>query len=350
MDKHNMIGANFENLSQRYLYSVLATFPSFVFNKQCGVDEVSQRHSYEYMYNAIQSIYHNPALIDMPEYPDRYDGQGDRDEFLREYHSVESKFVWFAELLAMIGKTGTLEKDVLFIPQSLKMKKSIGILESIGLTVKEARDNQYAVHCEEYPRMFSAWKKLAAREGIGQTKYCRDFICNLYDDDHAQTALMLFEPLLEDGEALALIDTYCAEHGFSLSNGKGRYMIAEWLKKHPRQKRSRVQINFFWGKQNQIYINVLLPEIQEILTRFDTYDDSLRKTLVDITMKCNGCQFCLQTDKTKEKDIANQKIVYDGTSYSICTLFPIASMHSISFQTAKDLTRLFDYADGLMTK
>lgn len=343
-------GNRFSNLSQRYIYSIVATFPSYRFNKECGVDETAQCQMHGFLSDLVQLIYEQPSLIDMPDVPDSYDGEWEnRDEFLKNCRKVESKFVCFVELLTVIGIKGNVENDSMIVPISPKIKKNLSVLEAIGLNITES-DKSYIIQSGGYPKIFEAWKALSLQEYKTKTVYLRNVIRNIYDKNETYTAEEIFGELLPNREALSVFDHYFSTNGYTLSNGKQVHMIAEWLKEYPKEKRSRFQVNFAWTKYNPINFTFMMPEIKGVMDHFDEFSDEMKRTFIDMANLCSGCRFCLQTDKTKTKSIECKKVVFEGKDYTVCTLFPLGQKTEVDLVTADSITQMFSLADSIASK
>jgi hypothetical protein len=59
-----------------------------------------------------------------------------------------------------------------------------------------------------------------------------------------------------------------------------------------------------------------------LLTDFNTMGNDLQQFIISRTKICNGCKYCIQTDKTNTRPFAIINVNYEKKSYQLCTYFP----------------------------
>lgn len=342
----NMVGATFPSLAQRVIYPFIATYPSPSYHQSCGVSEEAQMQSYKYMKQMLHILYETPSIIHMPAYSDAYDGLGDRNEFLSNYRKVEAKLYRFLELLVEISARGEVTDSDITVPYSLKINKNKEILNAIGLTVECIEKKVFRIVCPDYPLVFQAWKKLATQPYTVKTRFLTFFLLNKYQEDHETNMEKLFGSFVESPKALRLLDDFFGSHGFSLNC----HMGVTWEKIYPHKKKARFDVNFKGAKQYQIMYSVIIPEFNTILDHFDDFDDETKQTMLEITTGCYNCRFCVQTDKTGEKDIVCRSVEYQGRRFVLCTLFPLYALPTVNDKSAMCLCKLFEFVDKLLSQ
>ncbi|MCL1795809.1 MAG: hypothetical protein FWG37_02845 [Clostridia bacterium] len=58
------------------------------------------------------------------------------------------------------------------------------------------------------------------------------------------------------------------------------------------------------------------------LEAFDSMGAELQAFVAGRTKKCNGCNYCVQTDKTGSRPLAHVPVTHDGKEHRLCTYFP----------------------------
>ncbi len=65
-----------------------------------------------------------------------------------------------------------------------------------------------------------------------------------------------------------------------------------------------------------------IPRMKDILTAFDSIPARVQSFIVARTKKCDGCRYCVQTDKTGKRPLANLPVSYNGRELRLCPYFP----------------------------
>jgi len=70
------------------------------------------------------------------------------------------------------------------------------------------------------------------------------------------------------------------------------------------------------------YFSLRVPMLKELLARFGEMDDELKSFVVQANRNCDGCRYCVQTDKTGKRPLICVRVRHDEKSYALCPLFP----------------------------
>jgi hypothetical protein len=62
--------------------------------------------------------------------------------------------------------------------------------------------------------------------------------------------------------------------------------------------------------------------LKTYLTAFDEMNEKTRNFVISHTKKCDGCRYCVQTDKTGSRPLAIVKASHEGKNYNLCPYFP----------------------------
>jgi hypothetical protein len=65
-----------------------------------------------------------------------------------------------------------------------------------------------------------------------------------------------------------------------------------------------------------------VPRMKEILAAFDTLPPRVQDLVVARTKRCDGCRYCVQTDKTGKRPLATVPVRYGDRELRLCPYFP----------------------------
>ncbi|MDR0399383.1 MAG: hypothetical protein LBH51_00390, partial [Treponema sp.] len=75
--------------------------------------------------------------------------------------------------------------------------------------------------------------------------------------------------------------------------------------------------------RNPVVLGLCIPNgLKTYLNAFDLVDEKTRGFVIDRTKKCDGCGYCIQTDKTGSRPLAHIPVDYEGKKYNLCPYFP----------------------------
>ena len=62
--------------------------------------------------------------------------------------------------------------------------------------------------------------------------------------------------------------------------------------------------------------------MKRYLDAFDEMDAQIQSFVMAHTKKCDGCRYCVQTDKTGKRPFAFVTVAYQRKEYALCPYFP----------------------------
>jgi hypothetical protein len=62
--------------------------------------------------------------------------------------------------------------------------------------------------------------------------------------------------------------------------------------------------------------------LKDYLNVFDSMNEKLQKFVIAHTKKCDGCRYCVQTDKTGSRPLVYVKVNHEQNEYNLCPYFP----------------------------
>ncbi len=68
--------------------------------------------------------------------------------------------------------------------------------------------------------------------------------------------------------------------------------------------------------------SICIPSMKKLLDFFDDMEDDLKQFILLMTKKCDGCRYCVQTDKTGTRPKAHISVIRKNTQYLLCPYFP----------------------------
>lgn len=106
----NMVGKDFQNVSQRVIYSIIASFDEFQTITTKEADDKSQKQMYDFLWNFAISIYNDPSILKLPLDKDECeDRTADSKHYLETrkiMRKISKQIEDFYTMLMDIGQTG----------------------------------------------------------------------------------------------------------------------------------------------------------------------------------------------------------------------------------------------------
>jgi len=324
---------NFQSLEQRMVHTYLDTFPPFV-PAGPGPGEQSQQQLYLFMEGLYRRLMELPSLLfptlhDDGAYTWRFNKSLDNNPKLKEYMKKALGGVdALIGTLYMLGQACNLDNDVLTIEDSSKLnKKHRFVLEQAGLRFDSER-GLTAVTCDAYPQMPAALKWMATRPGASLLGFSRCLFreCYPYSSD-------IYAKLSGNESAFRRLERYLIEHGYSRIDNRDNQIALDYVKNQGGKEPPKGGFNYGVhhtgiSAQYDPYVNepavfgLCIPRFREVLLAFDTMDSKLRSFIVARTKRCDNCRYCVQTDKTGKRALANLPVSHDGRNYRLCSYFP----------------------------
>ena len=323
----------FENVEQRMVTTYLDTYPSFVPSEE-GPGIAAQAQCYEFIEGLYQRLAEEPTLLvrdlhDDDAHPNRFNAGAYGKPKLKDWMRKPIKQLdsLLATMFAM-GEAGRLEGGGLVVGGAVKVsKKHRLLLEALGLDVSAGPDGIVVRH-DGYPELFAAWTWMATRPGASLLRFSR---C-LFREGYSY-ASEIYGRLSGNEAAFRRLEAYLIENGYTrVDNWNGQ--IA--LDYHKSQDGKPVtKGGYLYGihhtgisarydlltDEPQVF-GLCIPRMKDILLAFDSLDAGVQDFVMSRTKKCDGCRYCVQTDKTGKRALANIPVDYGGKTQRLCPYFP----------------------------
>lgn len=229
----NKLGGSFDNLAKRVLYSYIATNPKFIPIENIETNQESQKQMYEFLYEAINTIYEPPSIIGISDDPDAYyenrQMNNTNPSLIKSMKKIEKKFFGFLESLLKAGVYGERNENSLYIlKKDWSITKSvIDMFNQIGISCYTDKDKTLLT-LHKYPLVLEAWKVYSTNDDAKSDQNTRmiTFLHGRYFDKK-YNAVDFFGELCENQNELKDLENYFItkkfKHYNTLINAKTRY-------------------------------------------------------------------------------------------------------------------------------
>jgi hypothetical protein len=330
----------YTSLEQRLAKAYLDMLPAFVPDEQAEVSIDEQLEFYHLMKNLYQLLFDEPALIiptlhEDDAFPTRYKkayGKPDLQENIYKYNRTMDALL---KNMFSIGCGNDVKLN----------KRQIKILTRLGI--------------EDLSNLPATWIWMSKRPGANLTAfaYC------LFNENHVYSsevyARLLGEKVfrrLEDWmishgyKAYDIYNTDWADYRLTLT-----YANPAWGKERPnggyeyKIRHTGISVQYDSYVRNPVSFGLCIPYgLKLFLENFNSMDENVKDFVVNHTKKCDGCRYCVQTDKTSTRPLACIPVTYNRSDYKLCPYFPGYgfSWTSIDDNLVDNIIALLSFMDG----
>ena len=323
----------FCNLEQRMIGTYLDTFPEF-HPADSGCDIGSQKE----LYDLIKGIYHltfeDPLLLMKELHADdahrnRFNKGQDKKPKLREdMRKVVKEMDSFLNAMYSIGRSGIVSDASLKLIAAPRMnKKHQFLLEKLDINIRVSKE-ETVLSSDVYSRVFEAWIWMTTRPGASLFKFSRCLFAEGYP-----YAEGVFARLSGDEDSFHRLKTYLENKNYQRLANWDAGTSLDYYKWQDEQQ--PLKGGFQYGIQHigisMSYDNLVfrpavfalcIPKMGNLLLQFSSMEQDLKDFVVARTKKCDGCRYCVQTDKSGKRELAKIAITNRGMDYQLCPYFP----------------------------
>jgi hypothetical protein len=259
------------------------------------------------------------------------------------------------QIMLLMGQHGRLEADALVVEESVKVsKKHARVLAELGLHRSEEPDGVVLSH-DTYAGMFPAWVWMATRPGASLLGFSRCLFRERYP-----YASQVYARLSGSDAAFGRLETYLIEHGYNRMENWNGELTLDYYKTHGDKPPTKggfqygihhtgVSAGYDLLMDVPPVFGLCIPRMKEILVDFAHMPSGVQDFVVDRTKKCDGCRYCVQTDKTGTRPLAHVRVDHNGTSYRLCPYYPGYSYcwEGLSDELVDNCIAMLDYMDRL---
>jgi hypothetical protein len=108
----------------------------------------------------------------------------------------------------------------------------------------------------------------------------------------------------------------------------------------------------FYARQPAIFGLCIPNGLKTYLDNFNSMNNVVQNFIITHTKNCDGCRYCVQTDKKKSRPLAFSSINYNQKEYKLCPYFPgyRYSWTEINNDLVNDLIETLTFMDKFIPK
>lgn len=329
---------HYHSLEQRVAAAFLDSFPAFVPAPDAPVSVAAQQDFYALIQRLFRLLYEDPLLLaaklhEDDAFPTRYKTGYGKPELQKELGKYRGAI--HALLFAMYQMGRGVEEKL-----SRRQKQILSLLDA------------------GFPQLPPAWVWMATRPGADQTAfaYC------LFDRSHCYTA-EIYARLLGERPFHRLMDWlqahgYQARDRYNLQWPDYRLMLSvtnpAWSPEPPglgyeyKIKHTGIAAQFDCGIREPVSVGLCIPGgMKPWLQRFGAMEPPLQAFVAERTKQCDGCRYCVQTDRQGKRPLACISIAHEGTAMALCPYFPgyRYSWNRLDDETVDQITAFLAFMD-----
>ena len=331
----------FTYLEQRLAQGYLDLFPAFVPDENAPVTPKEQEDFYHLIKRFYQLAFEDPILFvtklnNDDAFPTRIKSRYNKPELIKIMKIFLKSVEDTLQYMYLLGKG-----------EAQKQNKKIDSIFT-KLNIKE---------------ILPAWRWMATRAdaNIISFTYC------LFKKEHTYTPEIYAR--LIDNPAYNRLVAWMTERGYKSydilhligSDCKLSLVYAnpKWSKEPPRGgsfykiKHTGIAVEHVRQFQNPTLIGLCIPGgMKEYLLSFDKMSENLQRFIITRTKKCDGCRYCVQTDKKGTRPMAHTRIYFEDKEYVLCHLYP--GWHycwtSLNDEIVDNLIEMLEFMDRFLAE
>ena len=309
------MAVTYANLEQRMAQAYIDMLPSFVPEKNADVSEHEQEQFYCLIKSLCQLAFTEPLLFvpslnEDDAYPNRFNASSYGKPKLK--NSMKKFRKAMDDLLNIMYTLGQ------GIEEKLNKRQEV-ILSKLGF-------NDFSV-------LPPAWVWMSTRPDSNLTAFSHCLLDKKYPYTSGIYARLLGE------KAFCKLEKWMIEHGYqrfdiynvTASDCKLSLTFADpaWSVDCPnggfeyKIKHTGISVRYDYYTSNPTVLGLCIPGgLKQYLESFDSAEEIVQKFIIERTKKCDGCKYCIQTDKTGLRPLAMIKVKHLGKVYNLCPYFP----------------------------
>ncbi len=330
---------NFENLEQRIAQTYIALLPPFVPDDNASVSVSEQKKFYDLIKNLYQIAFDDPLLFvaslhEDDAYPSYIKSSYGKPELQVNMKKFSKTIDILLQNMFLIGQGSEVKLD----------KRQKGILSKLGIN--------------DFTNLSAAWVWMSTRPDSGLT----DFSFCLFNKNYPYTS-DIYARLLGEAAFRKLEDWMIAQgykrfdiYNITASDCKLSLSYANpiWSEEQPnggfeyKIRHTGISARYDPYFKNPVVFGLCIPNgLKTYLEAFNSADNSVQNFIIEHTKKCDGCRYCVQTDKTGTRPLAIIKVVHGGKEYNLCPYFPGYSYRwsSINDELVERLIEMLAFMD-----
>lgn len=305
----------YTSLEQRMAQAYIDMFPQFVPDEQVSISVAEQ----EVFYNLIKALYKLafdepqlfvPALHEDDAYPNRFNkssySKPDLQVNMRKFMKAMDVLL---QNMFLMGQGSSVKLN----------KRQQIILSRLGI--------------DNYTSLPTAWTWMSTRPETNLIAFSYSF----FKEDYPYTS-DIYARLLGE-EAFHKLENWMISQGYkrydiydvtaSDCNLSLTYANPAWSKERPsggfeyKIRHTGISARYDAFVKKPPVFGLCIPNgLKPYLDAFDSMSKENQSFILDHTKRCDGCRYCVQTDKTGSRPLACIPIEYKNNKYNLCPYFP----------------------------
>ena len=350
LDYYIPLAQSFDSLGKRVIYPWLAAYPVFKPVKACDAGESSQRQMYDFLYESLTTIYSDLSIMNISYEPDdcyeHWELNNTKPALNAKMQKIKMEFYAVYEYFIKMGLAGEVLQDGLFIRKGgLRITQKVkDRLLLFGLVCDEKKDGYYFMH-NKYKEMFPVWKMHCGMSQDGRigTSDVTNFLHGRFMDKKYTAAEMFSQ--VSDPALISELEQYFLEKGYTCKNNE---LAVGYEKEYPDKQKAHMSIFYDWRKVNPIVFEFKAPHFSKVLKFYDQMEADLKAMVFHRTKLCDGCGYCVQTDKTGKRPRLALLLELNGDTKPKCPLFPSFAWSSVNREMISKVKNLLEFAERVL--
>jgi hypothetical protein len=351
---------SFANLEQRMVSTYLDTFPSFVPSEN-GPPIAAQKQFYQFIHGTYRRLYEQPELLvrelhDDDAHTNRFNkGQDNKPKLKDDMRKVLKEVDRLLGTMFWLGQSGRAEAGALVVDGDVKVgKKHRLLLAELGVKQVTEPGRTVLSHADDSD-LFSAWTWMASRPGASLLTFSRCMFAEEYP-----YASHIYARLSGSENAFRRLERYLMDHAYMRIDNRDGAVTLDYVKGHgdkepPKPgfqygvRHTGISVSYDALVKESFTFGLCVPRMKEIVTAFDAMEARVQDFVVATTKQCDGCRYCVQTDKTGKRPLAKMPVSHGGRTYNLCPYFPgyRYCWTSLSEGLVDNMIALLDFMDRL---
>jgi len=331
----------FDNLAQRAVYYFIVTYPSFTPSESAEISADEQRRAHEFIGGIYKKLYDDPSLLGFKPTPDDafedWQQQKEKPALAPRIRKMIRKIEEFVDVIYRISLNGELRGESIFLSRDefAVMTAKGRQLDSFGIDAR-AVDDGYTV---TFPDKIVGALKLLAEISLRHMKAPKDgqqkpyllFSRGIFDPFAPYTHEVFGNMLNAEAKiAFYSLTDFLDEAGYERIDNKAfnNRVALDYVKNYgdpatelkwawSERTRGGIEVTYNEVGRNPFTLSMRIPYFNKILAASDRMTDEVKRFVTGTSKKCDGCRYCVQTDKTRTRPFRFIRV----DEFNICPLF-----------------------------
>lgn len=326
-------GSTYDNLYARAAAALLGTCAP-------APKEKDRLAAYNLITGVYQAVLSDAAAVGFPAAPDcsfaPWEQQRGREKDVKDIRDAIRKVEAMAQKLFDIAETAEEAPFGALLPEGARLDKKLQNALKIAGCPAEKRGARVAIILPE--GCFAALQALAAisrahvipiTDGPMEDKAYLYFSRGVFDPKENWQALAFDRLLNADGRLILLCDALKKRGYQRIDCFDGKRVCVDFVKQYGKKDEPLKQawaerthaglsVSFEELRLEPCFVWLRLPMFKTLLTRAGEMPETAARFIAQNTKTCDGCRYCVQTDKTGERPLAAIKVLGKPK----CPMFP----------------------------